>query len=149
MKTQTKKIKKVNNGTYYDTHHNGGRPFRVFIDGKKVSIYNGPDYSKLVKELKVKEIYIGKSTGKAAGADHLPAQAKQFVGNSLLLHVSGNKYIHVGVEVYEFEIEGKVENYFSMVGRNDVPYPVVLGDKNVYFMLDGDHKYVAREHFPP
>jgi len=153
------KTKKVS-GKYYDTHHNRKRPFRVFVDGNKVSIYKNmyvwkegdvvekPDYSKLIKSLTVKKVYIGKSTGKAASADHSPTQAKLFVGNSILLHVSGKKYMHIGVEIYEFEMDDKVEAYYSMVGNNDVPYPVLLGDKNVYFMLDNDHKYVSREHFP-
>lgn len=145
-------------GKHYDIHDNFGRPFRVFVsdDGKKVSIYkdvnkdwNKPaDFSKLIKEVKAKEVYIGKSTGHAAGADHRPDQAKIFVGNSILLQISANKYIHIGSSIYEFEMEDKVDKYFSMVGRNDVPYPVLLGTENVYFMLEDDHKYVPRDKFP-
>jgi hypothetical protein len=48
----------------------------------------------------------------------------------------------------EFEMEDEFEAYFSMVGRNDVPYPVVLGKKNVYFMLESEHNYVPRDKFP-
>jgi hypothetical protein len=148
----TKKVK----GKYYDTHDNGSNPFRVFIDGSKVSIYKDtqtdwnlpPDYSKLIKTLNVKEIFVGKSTGLAEGADHTPTQAKSFLGNSILLHVSGKKYIHIGVEIYEFIMEDPFEAYFSMVGNNDVPYPVVLGKENVYFMLESEHNYVPRTYFP-
>jgi hypothetical protein len=144
-------------GKHYDIHDNFGRPFRIFVDGNKVAIYkdtnkdfNKPqDYSKLVKELTVKEVYVGKSTGNAEGADHRPDEAHIFVGNSMLLHVSGNKYIHVGSSVYEFQMDDKVEHYFSMVGRNDVPYPVLLGTENVYFMLEGDHCYLPRDMLPP
>jgi hypothetical protein len=143
-------------GKFYDTHDNGSKPFRVFIDGKNVSIYKDintdwnkpPDYSKLIKSLRVKEVIVGKSTGHAEAADHGPEQAKSFLGNSILLHVSGKKYIHVGVEIYEFEMEDKIEAYFSMIGRNDVPYPVILGKENVYFMLESEHNYVPRTYFP-
>jgi hypothetical protein len=45
-------------------------------------------------------------------------------------------------------MEDKVEQYFSMVGRNDVPYPVLLGTENVYFMLEDDHCYLPREMLP-
>lgn len=38
----------------------------------------------------------------------------------------------IGAKIYEFEMEDEVEHYFSMVGRNDVPYPLILGKKNVY-----------------
>jgi hypothetical protein len=137
----TKKLK----GKYYDIHDNGRRPFRVFIDGLKVSIYKDTE---LIKTLDVKKAYIGKSTGKTERSDHTPADAKKFVGNSILLHVSGKKYIHIGVEIYSFEMEDNVEAYFSMIGGNDVPYPVVLGTDNVYFMLESEHNYVPRINFP-
>ena len=140
-------------GKHYDIHDNGNRPFRVFVSDngakdKKVAIYkdintdwNSPaDYSKLVKKLTVKEVYVGKSTG----ADH----GSQEVGNSLLLHVSGNKYIHMGASIYEFQMDDKVDKYFSMVGNNDVPYPVLLGTENVYFMLEEDHCYLPRSMLP-
>jgi len=151
--SQTRKRK----GKFYDIHDNGNRPFRVFIDGNKVSIYKdnntgsfepNADYSNHIKTLKVKEVYIGKSTGHAEAADHGPGETKFFLGNSILLHVSGKKYIHIGVEIYEFEMEDKIEAYFSMVGNNDVPYPVILGKENVYFMLESEHNYVSRTKFP-
>jgi hypothetical protein len=149
----TKKLK----GKHYDVHDNGDRPFRVFIDGNKVSIYRDSnigtfeptaDYSKLIKTLTVKEAYIGKSTGLAEAADHGPGQAKHFVGNSILLQLSEKKYMYIGTEVYEFIMEDPFEAYFSMVGNNDVPYPIVLGKENVYFMLESEHNYVPRTYFP-
>uniref|UniRef100_A0A6C0DI00 Uncharacterized protein n=1 Tax=viral metagenome TaxID=1070528 RepID=A0A6C0DI00_9ZZZZ len=153
----TRKMK----GKHYDTHDNSARPFRVFVsdDGakaKKVAIYKDvhkklgdpEDYSKLIKELTVKEVYVGKSTGHASGADHRPDQAHMFVGNSILLHVSSNKYIHIGSSIYEFQMDDKVDKYYSMVGRNDVPYPVLLGTENVYFMLETDHCYLPRSMLP-
>ncbi len=146
---------------HYDIHDNGNRPFRVVVSDhgakdKKVAIYkdintdwNSPaDYSKLVKELTVKEVFVGKSSGNAEGADHGPDDADFFKGNSILLHVSSNKYVHVGSSIYEFQMDDKVDKYFSMVGRNDVPYPVLLGTENVYFMLEGDHCYLPRDMLP-
>ena len=148
--------KMLGKGKHYDIHDNGNRPFRIFIDGKKVAIYKDTNtnwdepanYTKLIKELTVKEVYVGKSTGNAEGADHGQGEADFFKGNSILLHVSGNKYVHVGTSIYEFEMEDKVDQYFSMVGRNDVPYPVLLGTENVYFMLEDDHCYLPRDMLP-
>jgi hypothetical protein len=155
-KSSTRKAAK---GKHYDTHNNGGRPYRVYVDGSKVSIYrlredepnqyekpSQYEEDKLVKSLTVKEVFVGKSTGKADGADHRPSEAHQFVGNSILLHVSGKKYMFIGDKIYEFDMEDAVDSYFSMIGRNDVPYPVLLGTQNVYFMLD--HTYVPRSAFP-
>jgi len=128
-------------GKSYDTLDNGGRPFRVIIDGSTVSIYQGTlngdiyDYDKLIRSVKVKKVYIG---GK-----------KKDLGNSILLHLSGNKYMHIGCEIYEFEMLDSVESYFSIVGNSDVPYPVLLGTEYVYFMLESEHCYVPRALFSP
>lgn len=143
------KTRKAAKGKHYDTHDNGGRPYRVYVDGSKVRIYSLLEDSqedKLIKSLTVKEVYIGKSTGKADGADHRPSEANKFVGNSVLLHVSGKKYMFIGHKIYEFDMEDTVDSYFSKIGRNDVPYPVILGTQYVYFMLD--HTYVPRSIFP-
>ena len=134
----------------YDVHDNGGRPFRVVIDSD-VSIYKNTnwekeEYNKLLKTVTPKQIFVGRSTGKPLSADHDPKESKYFVGNSILLQLSGKKYMFIGAKIYEFEMEDEVEHYFSMIGRNDVPYPVLLGKKNVYFMLD--KTFISRDYFP-
>jgi hypothetical protein len=125
----TRKIKKAS----YLIHNNGTRPFKVAVSGKTVEIYKGPDYKQLVKKLVVKEVYVGKYGG-ATG-----------LGNSILLNVSGNKYMHIGFDIYEFSMDDEVDAYYSLIGNSDVPYPVLLGTKNVYFMLD--HSYLPRTFF--
>jgi len=143
---QTRKVK----GKAYYIHDNGGRPFKVIVDKNKVSIYKNtteyPEeelYDGLVKTLNVKEVFVGKSSGNSYMSDHTPSKAKEFIGNSILLEVSAKKYMYIGTEVYMFETEDKIESYYSLVGNNDVPYPIALGTENVYFMLD--HTYVKRE----
>ena len=151
VKTQ----KATSKGTHYDVHDNGGRPFRVVLHGSTVSIYKGQGdpiqgdliYDILVKTIHAKKVYVGKSTGLPTGADHKPGEAKWFVGNSILVHVSENQYVFIGHDIYEFQMDDEVDSYFSLVGRNDVPYPVLLGTDNVYFMLD--HCYVPRTAFGP
>lgn len=145
----------------YFIHDNGGRPFKVIIDGSKVSIFKGSDdinyeeiddtednteYTKLIGTYYPQNIFIGKSSGKCNSCDHTPRQARQFVGNSILLQINSKKYIHIGMEIFEFEMKDDIEAYYSPVGRNDVPYPLVLGKENVYFLLD--KKYVPRTLFP-
>jgi hypothetical protein len=139
----------------YFIHSNGARPFRVEVSGKNVEIYHGspaklpdgtPDYDRmeytdLVKKLTVKEIYVGQSPCIPA-ADACGAFAK---GNTLLLHITGNTYVYVGETIYEFKMDDEVDTYYSLIGNNDSPYPVLLGTKNVYFMLD--HQMMPREVF--
>jgi len=127
-------------GKVYDVLDNGARPYRVYVDGSTVSIYIGKqnsdytyDYDKLVRTIKAKEVHVG---GK-----------KSQLGNSILVHVSGNNYMYIGHEIYEFQMEDTVDTYFSIVGNSDVPYPVLLGTENAYFMLD--HCYVPRSEFDP
>ena len=143
---QTRKVK----GKAYYIHDNGSRPFKVIVDTKSVSIYKDtakyPEeetYDGLVKSLNPKEIWVGKSSGKSYISDHTPAQAKEFIGNSILLELSAKKYMYIGTEIYTFETEDVIESYYSLVGNNDVPYPIALGTENIYFMLD--HTYVKRE----
>ena len=138
-------------------HENGSRPYKVVVSGKTVEIYKGEyrrslentkaidyetmDYDELIKKLTVKEVHVGKSpcidVANWCGALTL--------GNTMLLHVSGKKYIHVGHGIFEFSMEDDFDAYYSMVGNNDVPYPVLVGSKYVYFMLD--NAMMPREAF--
>ena len=69
-------------------------------------------------------------------------------GNSILLHLSGNKYVFIGLSITQFSIQkgDSVEKYWSPVGNNDVPYPFIIGKKNIYFMMED--MYVSREYLP-
>ena len=134
------KISGSQKGKSYDTLDNGLRPYRVIVNGTNVSIYKGTrkedytyDYDKLIRSVKVKKVYLGGT--------------KSGLGNSILLHLSGNKYMYIGHEIYEFQMEDSVESYFSLIGNSDVPYPVLLGTEYAYFMLD--HCYVSRTEFSP
>lgn len=148
--------KATKGGKSYFIHDNGARPFEVRVSGKNVEIYKGEfrkladgktidydnmDYNKLLKKLAVKEVHLGKSPCiKAADGCGAP-----FVGNTILLHLSGNKYMYVGGSIYEFTMEDEFDAYYSLIGNNDVPYPVLLGSKYVYMMLD--HVFIPRELF--
>jgi hypothetical protein len=153
---KTRGTRKVKKGTKsYRIHDNGSFPYKVDVSGKNVEIYKGEyrtlengntnydtmNYDTLIKKLTVKDVYIGKS-------DCIPAAdgcGAAFLGNTILLHVSGNKYIHVGRAIYQFIIDDEFDAYYSLVGNNDVPYPILLGTKNVYFILD--FSYYPRELF--
>jgi len=132
----------------YLIHDNFARPFKVAVKGTHVDIYKGEhdDYKTLVKDYDADKVFIGKSSGRARMSDHTVAQAKNFIGNSILLKV-GESYIYVGDKIYQFTPTDEIEAYYSLVGNNDVPYPVALGKENVYFMLD--KKYVPRTLFSP
>ena len=158
VKTKANKTRKVSKGTnLYDVHDNGIRPFRVEVDGKKVSIYKGTlpkgvteydrlEYTTLIKTLTVSAVHVGESTCNKS-AYITDACGKWLSGNTILLHISGHKYMFVGQVIYEFTMEDDFEAFYSQVGNNDVPYPITLGSKYVYLMLDSDHTYISRDLF--
>ena len=155
---QTKKPK----GKSYLIHDNGGRPFQVIISGKRVYVYRVAKklsdeefdkwmdgkksinfskqlkyYSELITEFKnVKKIFIGKSV-KNEMTKFSGGYGKSFDGNSILLNLSKNKYVYIGESIYSFETKNdKILEYHSPVGNNDVPYPVAVGEKYVYFLIE-------------
>lgn len=149
----------------YETHDNGGRPFRVVYDdsNKRVAILTldirKSEYTILVKEYKhVEKLWVGKSplnpTSKYSGG-----YGKKFDGNSILIQLPNRKYVFVGDRVYEFQTVEPITKYYSTVGNSDVPYPVALSEHYIYFMLAPPKYYgspllpvldrVRRNEFPP
>jgi len=150
----------------YMIHDNGSRPFLVYTNSINIYIYkvdenhvideddfdykneltNGWMYTKLIKEYKnVKNVYIGKSILNKA-TKYSGGHGKKFDGNSILVQLSNDKYLSIGWTIQEFKLDDEIVKYYSTVGNNDVPYPIILGKKNVYFMLD--YTYVDRKLFP-
>lgn len=142
----------------YFIHDNGGRPFRVEIDGKKVSVYmNMNTYDKVdgkfqeilrpekhLFDFSADEIFIGKKSPKG-GYDGL--KPKDAEGNSILLKV-GSKYIFIGESIYEFKpMKGDtIDKFYSDIGNSDVPYPYAVGKNYVYILLQ-DHVAVEKSFF--
>jgi len=147
------KIKRLFSGSTHFIHDNGGRPFKVVINGKKLDIFTfdkdeneklneNKDYNKLVKSYKnLKKIFIPK------GIDASGDPWKGGKGNTILAHISGHKYLLIGSSIYEFETKKEtILEFYSQVGNSDVPYPLAVGEKNVYF-LSFDGEYISKEYF--
>lgn len=132
----------------YLIHDNGGRPFRVDIQGMKVSVWKNMDEYGLVDgkfvttkhpmkhilDFTAEKIFIGKKSPDG-GYDGL--KPKEAEGNSLLLQ-TGSKYVFIGWEIYEFSpVKGDtIVKYYSDIGNNDVPYPYAIGKTHVYILLE-------------
>ena len=160
-----KKIKKEYKGykTYF-IHENGGRPYLVYIKNKNVAIYKLPNinidyelfnrddnknkwmYTELVKKYKVTTIFIGKSP-KIRMTEFSGGHGKEFDGNSILLMLKPKKYVFIGEIINEFTINDKIEQYYSPVGNNDVPYPMAFSKTNVYFFVY-PVGYLPKTEFP-
>jgi hypothetical protein len=95
------------------------------------------DYTRHIKSYRnVKKIFIGR------GSDG------DNIGNSILVNVTGNKYVCIGTTVYEFTIlDDKIKRFYSMVSRGDTPNPMIVGEKNVYFLNYYDRIFLSRDYF--
>jgi hypothetical protein len=128
----------------FDTHDNGARPFQVVVDPELhpfATVFQRM-WSEYDDELGPIRVGSFDAVALFAGRDRrCPSEAS--VGNSVLLMLrgdgsSGHRYVYVGDCVYAFETpeDDPVLHYFSRVVEGDVPYPVALGARRVYFMLD-------------
>jgi hypothetical protein len=132
------------NTKIYMTHDNGARPFVVYVDNE-VFVYKMPEdvyiwredwsrnpednidfYTKLIYNEHYERIFIGKDL------DDNP----QTIGNSILVDLGDNNYMFIGDCIYKFRSDELITNYYSIIGNNDVPYPVAVSQSNIYFMLD-------------
>lgn len=70
-------------------------------------------------------------------------------GYSLLFQTGKHTYIYAGSESYAFTVANgdRIVQLFNKIGNSHVPYPVAVGEKYVYFMLD--KTYVDKQLFPP
>lgn len=101
----------------------------VNITGKKVDVYIKlyPGSYDLLKQYKnVSKIFIGSDSEYG------------FPGNSILIRLTAtrNKYVFIGHDMYEFTAPEPITKYYSIVGNNDVPYPVATSKTYAYFMLE-------------
>jgi len=155
----------------YATHDNGARPYKVEVldGGSKVNVYsNGWERKKMedgslydmdrddiefqnsklnsqdklvISYNDVKKVHVPEHKEK-----HMPAEFGR--GNTILLELGDQQTcVVIGDAIKEFPIKDKVIEYFSEIGNNDVPYPVLLGSENVYFLLH-DNAFVPRSKFP-
>ena len=134
----------------YQIHDNYDTPYEVNVRGKTVEVCKGAknadggydNYNEQVMKIPVKAVYPGTNL-------QTPAEMRWYgkdaaVGNTVLLHVTGDTYIFIGGEIYQFKGE-PVQAYYSKIGPNDVPYPVLVTSQNVYFLIE--HVSVPRDLF--
>jgi hypothetical protein len=159
-----KKIKDKYTGykTYF-TQFNSSLPYLVYIKNKDVIIYNIPEnteidkssydrndikwmYINLVKKYKANEVFIGKSP-LIEMTNYSNGYGSKFDGNTILLSLNNNNYIYIGKNIEKCKINDKIQKYYSFVGNNDVPYPVAIGKKNIYF-FDYPEGYLPIKEFP-
>ncbi len=150
--------RKLDEEQIYYTNDEGFKPYKVVVNIYETIIYKerileSCDYNLFVQKYTPYEIHIGNSN-----TNILYDQDKGIKneGNSILLKVKKDKqmihknefkYVFIGHNVYEFEIEedDTLESFYSIVD-DEISYPILLGKKNIYFLLD--YVFIPRKHFP-
>ncbi len=60
-------------------------------------------------------------------------------GSNILLYMGNLEYIYISVDIYQFTAIGKIVNYISYEGRNDVPYAYAVDEfNNIYLFSTGE-----------
>lgn len=138
----------------YYTHDNGGRPYRLHVEDKKVEVFishyvkehvelsgdvrvvYGSEPYYFFKEFTAKKVFVGKSPFTYT-TEYSGGYGSRFDGNSVLLEVNDNEYIFIGDCIYSFTSLAKIVEYVSEVGNSDVPYPYAIDKKgNTYLMIE-------------
>ncbi len=157
--------RKLNEEKIYYTNDEGFKPYKVVVNIDNTIIYKettleSNEYDRFVQEYIPHEIHIGNShlnilcDNNVKGVTCVTCE-----GNSILLKVRKSKinnnefvnkdfkYVFIGHNVYEFEIENDdiFEAFYSIVD-DEISYPILLGKKNIYFLLD--YVFIPRKHFP-
>lgn len=126
----------------YEIHDNGGVPFIVedYPKKKRVIIYENdpfPDtgqarFGKKLHEIKYKTIWLGENVESNLFGDFEK-------GNTIVLQTAANKYVAICREsIISFSLDAgeAVSKFIAPIGSNDVPYPYLVGTKNVYLLLE-------------
>lgn len=138
-------------GTYnmYQTHDNGARPFRVFVDEKdKVAVitlitpteFANECYPFVVnKRFPFQKVWIGKSPLNEM-TEFSRGHGPKFDGNSILFylgeHEKSHTYMFVGDSIKVFRTEIPIHSFESPVGNSDVPYPFATSrDGKTYYLF--------------
>jgi hypothetical protein len=152
--------RKLDEEKIYYTNDEGSTPFKIVVNIDSTIIYKEKiiltnNYNLFVQKYEPIEVYIGNSNINILCNEH------KYEGNSILLKIKNHKkqntvsnihdndykYVYIGHNVYEFNIENDdVFEYFYSVVDEDISYPILVGKKNIYFLLD--YVYISRKHFP-
>lgn len=116
------------------TQYNGGDFFhvQVYDDGKLVTISTiGQDIVQIKYE-NVTNVFVGIDNARDWGNSY---QWKRD-GNSVLLHLKGNRYVFINDMVYEFDIgtHDEIQRLYSPTLNSFVPYPYATSKTNSYCM---------------
>lgn len=111
----------------YETYSSRGRPFLVEDYGSHVEIYENTAEKPLLLKTRYKKLFVGRGP-----------LGKEPTGNSVLIQVSGSKYIHVGAIAYSFSLVpgDAIKSFESKMDKHNISAPLAFGKTHTYLLLD-------------
>ena len=76
---------------------------------------------------------------------HLFGQDENNKDGKFLSEIEDKKNVHVGENVFSFETNDEIVDYFIEHGYNDVKYPFACGKEHIYFM--SHQKYIPIQEY--
>ena len=138
MSDNLEKTPGLNNPESYVLTHNRFNTFMVliFADLKKAQIYEMPYRNSTHQEI---EIFMSFYYLHVFGPD------EDNKDGNFLFEIEDKKCVHVGKNVFIFETNDEIKDYFSEHGNNDVKYTYAYGKENICFMLH--QKYTPLQEY--
>lgn len=125
----------------YLIHNNREIPFCVYVspEEKEVVVYAKDCelcglHVRHIESFKPKKIFVGKSP-KNSMTEYSGAFGPDFDGNTFLLDMGNNTYVHIGSFIYSFTAQNEIIEFVSPVGNNKLPYPYAIDTENNYYFL--------------
>ena len=142
----------------YVTHDNGGRQFKVIVNGNDINVYEEnekemerfeSDYSFLdqdgffhtllrKKYTNVLKVFIGLyyMTQREVDLYSWTTYSNKTMGNTILIYLGkkDGKYVYnfISDDIRELRLDDEIIDYYSHIGNNDVPYPLAISKNYVY-----------------
>lgn len=136
----------------YTTHDNGGRPFRVTIDGDTVRVYASEEHDVYFPEpsliVNAKRVFVGRSPLNNM-TEYSGGHGPEFDGNTILvqLHLPLT-YLFIGNDIFTFHANAEITEYTSPIGNNDVPYPYAKDElDNIYLLTENAVMSGKKNHY--
>jgi hypothetical protein len=132
--------------TSYLTHHNYENFYRVLATPDAIDVSTCPeDFSEDLDLVPKAEDYTVLANRFEAFKGYWTGyDTSQYAihGTSILIKEGGKSYVFIGQKIYRFHTDDKITDFVSPMGNNNVPYPVAIGEDNVYFLLD--QEFIAK-----
>lgn len=141
------------NSQVYLTHDNGGRPFAVYLSHNKVWVYRIPKNSVILASsydsinqpiwAYIELVYhsqIIKSWVPDGYEVYKSNKNPDFTGNCILIKTIQQEYVFIGEEIVKIKIDESetIIDFMSIIGDNDIPFPIIFGSKHTYLLGLGD-----------